>query len=540
MTAWEGLSNAHIILLATHLCASGRAVVSLPQLQAHFPHCLPIERIFRIILTFLPESTEPQLYIPVIKELVEGTRSRSLDDIDVSPVKNLSVTTARKQVRRLHLLPLRCPSDDDGDDDGNYNEDGHSTTDSLTLFLIHRAYLIDSETALQPLVLELLLPFYEHSPRIRTWLISSLLPLLRINYEYYPSNDEMLSLEALEAMDDNTAINVFLSMTGPQRDSMDLAKNLRGLVGPWLYGSNRSKRRRLNEAARSNSISLPSTEIEHHEIQQSGWESVNEWLLSQSPVDYGNVVDAFANWDGPEDVDLGGYVDDNEQLQSDQRANSRTRYGQTGLAAIYANPDSGKASLDGSVRILMRVSRLLDLEEFTVLSMNGSAFPSVNFDASSISSVSRALLLQNALLAPSNPFTKPSKLSISFLSAILLSLQTLNELGHSIPCRIGAGTSIHSNEEKQLQELQGVVSSITKQNKSRDWKKARLQLLWLRNWQTQHAGEENTAVPEYHGLFWRIPLETVEIEIFKALLAVRGKTVLLREQVSFSVGANTL
>lgn len=508
MADLEGLSHARAILLATHLCASGN-VTALPRLHAQFPECLPLERLLRIILTFLPESTEPQHYTTVVQVLADGVQSQLLDgDVDVSSVEDLSEAVARKRVRKLHLLPLKYPFGEEEDD-----------TDPLTQFLIHRAHRIDSETSLQPLILGLLAPFYERLPIIRTWLISSLLPLFRLNYEYYPNNDETLSLDVLESMDENTAINVLLSMTGPRKDSTDLVKNLRGLVGPRMYGSKRLKRRKLSETTRRNSLSFPQDETTSQVLGQSGWETVDEWLLSRSLVDYGTVTGAFANWDGPEDVDLGGYEDGHQQVSDNERADLRTRYGQTGLAIVYANSDTSKAALDGAIQIVSRVAKLLDLEEFSTFP-GGQGLPSLSFDVAAISSSSRASLLQNALLVPSNPLTHPSTSSISFLRAVLASLKVAGELGHSIPCRLATSMCLHSNEDTQLLELRNIVASITKQTKQiRDWSKIRQRLLWLRGWRVDQLADAK----DYHGLFWKVPLETVETEILKTLLAVRGK-----------------
>lgn len=178
MAVLAGLSGAHAILLASHLCACGQ-VAALPRLQAQFPGYLPLERVLRLLLTFLPESIEPHYYTPMVQELVDASSSFSAlseGDIDLSSVKDLSEAAARKRVRKLRLLPLKY-RDDDSDD----------TTDPLAQFLIHRAHRIDAETSLQPFILELILPFYERSPVLRTWLISTLIPLLRLNYEYYPT-----------------------------------------------------------------------------------------------------------------------------------------------------------------------------------------------------------------------------------------------------------------------------------------------------------------------------------------------------------------
>lgn len=515
MAPLEGLSDAHAILLATHICTTGD-VTDLPALQAHYPHCFPLERLLRIVLTYLPESTEPSIYVPVLQELTEKSPSGFGDrDIDTSAVKDLSEAVARKRVRRLRLRPLKREDE----------EEEVESADPLTQFLVHRAYLIDTETALQPVILGLLLPFYEERPIIRTWLISSLLPALRLNYEYYPNRDETISLEALELMDDQTAINVLLSITGSEGNNMDLVNNLRGLIGPWLYGSNRAKRRRLNESAHENSISFVQGTPKPQPTELAGWEYVNEWLLSRSLVDHSSVVGAFTNWNGPGDIDLGGYDDKGTQISPDQTTELLNRYGQSGLSVVYAHADSSQAALDGSFRVVARVARLLELEEFSYLDSSDSALPSVDYDTERISSTSRASLLQNALLAHANPLTKPSPSSISFLSALLLSLRILTELGHLLPCRVVANLALHSSEEMQLAELKSVVSSAIKQHRSRqNWELVRQQLLWLRDWQAEHSDNGWEEPSTHHGLFWKISRDVVETEILKALLSARGET----------------
>ena len=478
-----GLSNARAILLATILCASGD-VAGLPRLHARFPKSLSVERLLRMILTFLPESSEPRHYTSAIQRLADGSADENGDDIDVSAVENVSEAAAREQVRRIRLLPLRY----------RYDEEEYDTLDQ---FLIHRAHLIDSETGLQPLILDLLLPFCQRST-IRTWLISSLLPLLRLNYEYCPESGETLSLETLESMDNSTAVNVLLSVAGRR---MDLTKNLRGLVGPWLHGSERLKRRRRNEIAHRNSISLPQDDQDVG--KSSGWQTVNEWLLSRYLIDREIVANAFATWNGPEDVDLGGYDnddDDQEASPPEAREVLQVRYYQTGLAMIYANADPSKAALDDSIRVLARVASLCNMEEAR------------DFDPEFISSCSGALLLQNALLLPSNNLTQPSISSISFLGSLLTYLQTLSDLGYPIPCRTGANICLYDNQDLQRLELETIISSVTKYAMpGRDWRKVREQLLSLRS-------EEN-----YCGLFWRVPKDTMEMEILKSLLAVRGR-----------------
>ncbi|CAI7637165.1 unnamed protein product [Penicillium manginii] len=509
MAPLEGLSDAHAILLATNFCTSGN-IAALPALQAQYPHCFPLERLLRIILTFLPESTQPSDYVPVLQDLASGTENTSsTPHIDSSTVQDLSESAARKRVRKLRLRSLKREDE----------EEEIASSDPFTQFIIHRAYLIDSETALQPLILSLLLPFYAHNPAIRTWLVSSLLPALRLNYEYYPNCEEALSLETLELMDDQTAVNVLLSITSTEKNNMDLINNLRGLVGPWLYGSNRSKRRRLNDAARLNTISFIQGNPKPETTEFAGWEYVNEWLLSRSSVDHTTVANAFINWNGPEDVDMGGYEDQDATLATDKAKELLNRYGQSGLAVVYGHMDSSKPALERSFKVLGRVAELLSLEECSYLDATESTLPSVDYDTELLSSSTRGSLMQNSLLKRDNPLTKPSPSSISFLSALLLSLRILTELGHNVPCRSVANLCLFSSEELQLTELRNVVGSTVAQTRSRQqWEAVREQILWLQDWQ---AGQSDNGWDEpstHQGLFWRVPRDTVETEVLKALL----------------------
>lgn len=487
MAVVAGLSGAHAVLLASQLCASGQ-VTGLARLQAQFPSALPLERVLRLLLTFLPESIEPRQYTTVLEELVDGHSAGDLvdGDVDVSSVNDLSETVVRKRVGKIRLLPLK------------HREDDSQEADLLVQFLIHRAYRIDSETSLQPFILDLLLPFYRRSSFLRTWLISSLLPLLRVNYEYYPNQDDTFALDVIESMDDGTAVNVLLSMTGIEGDNMDLVRNLRGLIGPWLYGSNRAKRRRLNETAQRDSILLP----DQDRTTGRGWLSVNEWLLTRSLVDFESVVGAFTNWDGPQDVDLGGYDDEKD---SDDLADLHFRHGQCGLAVVYANSDITREALEGSAQIVERISRLLGIVS--------NVIPSVGF-ADTISTTSRASLLQNALLGTSNSLTRPSEASISFLRAIIQSVQILNDLGYLVTCRAAANMCLHSTADMQLLELRNVMASILRTK--RDWEVICGQLVWLCEWNGRQ---------DYHGLYWRVPRDVLDMEVLKALLEAKGECI---------------
>lgn len=515
MANLSGLSDARAVLLATHLCANGN-ITGLQRLCAHFPSVLGVDLVLRIVLTFLPESTEPALYTPLLQSLRDGSVAQpEAEDADISSVTDIPEATARKQVRTLHLFPL------------GYGETATEDTpaDSLTQFLIHRAYRIDTETGLQPLIIQLLEPFVQHSDFLRTWLISTLLPLLRFNYEYNPEKGEAISLEILESLDSGTAVNTLLSKTERQNEGGDVGRDLRGLVGPWMYGDGRSKRRKLHQEARRNSISLPSDQNISDGTGNMGWQDVNEWLLSTSLKDFPLVVEAIDQWGGPQDVDYGGYGDLNVTMSTDDQRKLEEQYGQAGLSAIYATPEASVEVLNGSCRILSRIAALINADGNSNLGVDDNQLPNLNVSIEHISNTSKASILQNSLLIPSNPLTYPDESSIAFLDALLVSIRTLYELGHLLSCRAAAEICLFSGDEAQLFQFRDVVGTLAAEPRhGRDWRKCRTQLLWLRTWQDgSEFNEPDKKQREGHGMFWRVPRTVLEMEILKAMLTARRK-----------------
>ncbi|PGH20436.1 hypothetical protein AJ80_03582 [Polytolypa hystricis UAMH7299] len=510
MTDLSGLSNAHLILLAAHLCATGD-VSALPYLQAKLHSILEPDVFFRILLTFLPESTDPARYISILQNLAdEPVPEPTNPDVDISSINELSEKAARKAVRKLRLLPLKCPKQQHDD-----------TASTLVQFLIHRAHRIDAESGLQPFILELVKPFLHTSNALRTWFISTVLPLLRFNYEYHPENGGPLSLEIVENLDSSSAVNILLSQS-EQNQREDLARDLRGLVGPWMYGYARSKRRKLSPPDERDAASVPADDNELTAVGLDGWQDVNEWLLSTSMKDFSLAVEAVQQWSGPSDLDLGGYEDPQEPIASDADAELLLRYGQAALATVYATDGTGQEILDGSCNILSKIATLLESEIPSTLHIHNKILPSLELSLKPLSDICRTSILHNSLLDPSNPLTLPSPQSIPFLDAILISVRILNGFNHSISCRTATDICLLGNEKTQYLELRSVLENIRQGVKAvRDWREVRSQLLWLRNWGHPHDNADSDKHRDGHGPFWRVPLDSLEQEILKAMLAAR-------------------
>ncbi|EZF30006.1 hypothetical protein H101_06344 [Trichophyton interdigitale H6] len=495
MMVLEGLSDSHVVLLSVQLCLNGD-ISGLPLLKSQFPHTLHLELLFRIILTFLPEITEPEQYTQVIKQLANGSPPLDCDlETDVAAIREISEPDARKQVRHLKLLPLRRP---------HINID--ASEPPLIQFLIHRAHRIDTEVGLQIYILELVDPFISSSDTLRDWTISVVLPAIRFNYEYHPDNEGALSLELIESLDSRSAVNILLSAVEPHAKGGDVGRDLKGLIGPWMYGHVKSKRRKLDNKKST---------ISGSDLAEVGWQDVNEWILSTSIRDFHLAIEAVEQWSGPGDINLGDYDGaQDEELSEDTGEGLMSLYAQAGLASIYALSDGGFGLISGAARILSRVADFTGFDDR--LHINNAGLHPLSLQIPELERVSRQHLLHNMLLNSSNPLTYPTKQSISFTDAILMSIRILDQYGRWMSPRAAAELMLLGQADAQFFELRKLLETLNHQHPPpRDWAQVRASLLWLHSW----GGSTQPDVPQ--GLFWRIPLLKLEREIFIAMLTAR-------------------
>ncbi|KZZ94444.1 protein transporter Sec39 [Ascosphaera apis ARSEF 7405] len=493
-TGLEGLSDAHIVLLAVQQCLH-RNISTLPYLRSRSRQVLTPELCYRIILTFLPETVHPNEYTYILEKLdQDAVDDREPVDLDVGAVTNLSASKAAKRVNRLKLLPLRCP--------GAHIDIENDNKKSLVEFLIHRAHRIDSETGLQPYILELVGPFLHISTSLRDWTVSTVLPLLRLNYEYFPDRIAgNLSLHIIESFDAASAVNFLLSGTETQAHGGQVGRDLRGLVGPWIYGACANKRRKSKQNDYSGSI--------------DDWNEINEWLLSTSRRDFELAVEAVEQWGGPSDVHFGGYLGDQASPMPQSLLDElRKRYAQTAIACIYATTESGPEVLAGSSKMLSRIAHLMGYDGNLHLYINTPDLRPIPLDHASIPSIARPHLLQNSLSHPSNVLTSPNQHTFAFLDALLVSIRTLNKLGHVITCRTAADVCLLADEELQMLEFKSILEAFKLEKKGkRDWSATRDMLLWLRDW----CREGSQRVPG-RGLFWRLDQNEIEKLILQSML----------------------
>lgn len=517
MAAHKTVGRARIILEAVRL-ASAAEVPTLHQLVARETESLQLELVLRILLTYLPESTEPICYVELLHQLARGAVHipSQPSPLPVRTGQELSDDEAVHQVRQLHLLPLA------------EEQDLHAgCTDILTLFLVHRARRIETETGSVPKIQKLLEPFLDHDTYLRTWIISNVLPLRRINYDYYPSFEDPYTLEAFEKLAGRPAIDSLLSRSHLNRDTepTQAARDIRAVIGPWIYGQSRRKRRKTHHDRNKSLPALPGSNEQNAPVEeedsQSSWSDVNDWILERALRDFPSAAETIEQWDGPSDVDYDGYS--NEYLDSDSSRSLTRQYTQAALGVFYASSENSRSVFDASNRILQKVAHLSDVEVPRPLEEPHAA-SAAHLLKDYIPQLSEAHLLHNALLRLDNPITAPGQASVSFASVIVSSCGLFSRLDNPKSCKAAVGLASFSNREEQLSELHKTLQKVSLSARDKDsWPQVRDQILWLRDWQYQASPTAGIDQGDSMGIFGRLSRVDVEVELLRTMLRAGRK-----------------
>ena len=509
------LTPALTILEAVRLAADAE-IADLRRLVAHNLNILGIELVLRILLTYLPESIEPPLYTGFLQDLISGGLSPLDEDPTSSATSDLSDIQARHRVRKLHLLPLSVQPSSDG-----------GINDIFTVFLLDRARRIDLETGSLPLLQQLIEPFLGHSDHLRTWAVSRLLPLLRLDYEYHPHDAPTYSLNAFEALHGTAAVNALLSEAVRQQDDqhdMDIGRDLRGLVGPWMYGHIR-KRRKLDNHGGSMAVYSARPVVQVSDVEESstatGWTYVNEWLLDLSLRNFAQAVKAIEQWEGPGDVDYGGWDDGVRNVNATEDIDDVLSYAQAGIAVIYSSSHTSSEILEGSHEILGRIAGLVKNDIDQHLQDIQTEYSLRLLPCAYLQSLSAAHLLHNDLLRDANPITKPTNESFCLVSLSLKSARTFQTLGFQHSTKNNLMSALFSGVAEQRDLLRRTLHTVRDghDNSTDDgaWSRFRERLLWLQNWGMDVANYEGSEV-QHLGVFGRLAEVELETEFLRALL----------------------
>ncbi|KAK2623864.1 hypothetical protein QTJ16_007045 [Diplocarpon rosae] len=358
------------------------------------------------------------------------------------------------------------------------------------------------------------------------WTVSTVLPLLRLNYEYHPNEATVLSILEFETLDDHAGVSLLLKKTGcvQIRDSTSdptVGRDLRGLIGPFMYGDTRIKRRKMLQ---NSSLSLQTVEP-HEDIASDnkylGWEEVFKWIVNQAVISWKTVVEVVEQWDGPGDVDLGGYEDGTVWLDEDDQQHLETRYARSVLATAYLISEESEAALDGVQRILMRIITLLDQDRIPTLQAACALLSPVSdiIDESGLLSPKNLSSLRNDLLDEQNPLTSPKDGSIKLLHALLISASLCTRAKFPISIRRAGELALLQDEHEQKHAFQSLIHQIAKGPKEDDkyWIRARNEILWLWSWGAEELSAASNTL-RGRGIFGQLSKEFIEEEVFKTFL----------------------
>ncbi|OTB05278.1 hypothetical protein M426DRAFT_320091 [Hypoxylon sp. CI-4A] len=490
-------SPSRIVLLATHLAAKSD-IDSLTALAAQHTKVLRQDLLLRILLTCLPETLPPSQYVSLVEHIETGSLETDVEsrEVDWSSVEDITDNEANKKVRKLRLLPLAWENAPHGE-----------LQDPVSLFLIHRARRVDEEAGLLTQLPDLIVPFLDHSPSIRTWMVSVLLPLLRRNHEYYPRHPVVQTLSDFERLSDQAAVDLLLSQTGArQEDLPHVGRDLRGLIGPWLYNDARWARDNENGQPTGHTLC-------------PGWEHVLEWITSQASKSWQVAVRSIDQWDGPGDVDLAGYA--SMWLEDDEQEYLEQRYARAALASAYLIPEASADALTGVNNIITKIMALLDQDPCPTLQVASSLLPPfTDPKGENLLSPKNATYIRNDLLAESNPLTAPNETSTQLLHILALSAFILTKA--SVPCTVRrtAELAFLQDEREQKVEATKFIHSLSNNGPKSDdkyWIRARNELLWLRDWGAEEA--QGSLDVQARGVFGQLIKEFLEVECLKAFLS---------------------
>jgi hypothetical protein len=523
----SSLSSAQCTLLAVHYASEAniRALHSFTPLRLDV---LSPELVLRIVLSYLPETTDPSLYTTYVREVATRIYLEQHEplDVDTSPVTSLSSEQAQKRVNKLSTADLSPPA-----------FPPHAPNDLLTRFIIHRANRIDNETGLLALVPRLVEPFLDTNDYLRTWYISVVLPLLRLRYDYYPDTKDPPTLSTFENLDGHQGIDLLLeNVSNVEHDitsSTDsegvIARDTRAMVGPWMYGHTERKRRRLYNKKENNHDehkvrSPPRTAfikldgVSKEDKTGHDWEYVYEWMVHNAVDNFPLVTNLVEEWDGPGDVDLGGFHNPQDYLDDDTQAKLERQYAQAAFACCYAAGTDSPETIDGAHGILVRLAQLLDFEPPPELATSVKQLPKVDKHAELLHATDSTIYLEpDVLLQPEHPLASPRLETYMLLQMMVYSAYQLSGLGHSISILNAAKLRFFSNEDEQLTLLLKIVHGLAAKGKrdEQQWQYDYDRLIWLWSWNIELEDHGRKGA----GIFGQIEKTTVERELLKVLIS---------------------
>ena len=538
------LSPAKCILLTIHYASEGN-IKTLHSFTPTRLDALEPELVLRILLTYLPESLDPKEY----RQYVSEVASRLYVDVDredvevnITPVQDMDDENAKRKVKRLKLLEIEPPT-----------FPPHAPKDLLTRFLCHRAYKIDTEAGLLNLVPSLVEPFLDRNEFLRTWYISVVLPLLRLEFEYRLEDDTVaMGLENFEKLQGREGIDFlmqgsvakgYMNSGNENSQKSNIVRDIKGLVGPWMYGDTARKRRKLNHegdmpgerkvdtALGNRPQKVPLDGVSAEDKTGHDWEDMYRWLVFHAQENFPLIVEAIDGWDGPGDVDLGGLNTGNadQYLPEDTQSKLEAQYAQAAFASCYAVQSDTQQTIRGAHAVLARLAELLDFIPPPDLATSVESLPKIEQHAVLLNeSQTLADLQPDALLKPEHTLTTPMLPTYMLLQMMVYSAYQFSGLGHPISLANVARLHFYASENDQVAVLQNILRGLSKSGVRKDesqWTADRAKLMWLWNWGID---PEDEVASNGAGVLGKIRREKFEEEMLKCFTETSCKYPLSR------------
>ncbi|OAL40044.1 hypothetical protein AYO20_00462 [Fonsecaea nubica] len=470
------LTDAHVVLSAVQATSDGD-LDSLRNIVRWRPDIFSTTFVYRLLLSFYPAEISEQ---SALVKLLHDLRNRSDDARESEPPSiepSIANLTNDDALRRCHALSLRQISG---------NETIRTESELANVVIEWAKRLEQLHGSAQPAG-EFVQHFIDQDADLRLWYETCLVPVIRLQYEFYPDSEEVIGLQDIEKLSDTEGVRTLLQYAVNTHNPSEVARDLDCVVSPWVRGASEAKRRRVDYST------------EDTPVQEGPWESVYDWLISTSMTDFSVAAKAYADWKGP--------MEDHKTTND-----CVARFAQTGMAIIYGCSEASPEAKNVCRQVLVKVAKLLDLGITDLLQPE----PDISLPEGFTKDLEETDLLINALLKKSNKFTRVNESSVQLLTGILATAEILSGFGLPRTTRDLAHVAIFGSDRRHKDELRQLLQHVSMQTRQEiDWRSVRQQLLWLQSWSKTRPvkpGQQRTA------FISRLPVSYVETQILDALL----------------------
>lgn len=461
MSNLQQLSDVQVLLLAARFISDVN-IDSLRILASERRDVLTQDIIYRLLITLYPtDDTARAALLTLLRSIrTDFDDVSSLDGpVDASAV-NLSPEAAISEAQHLHLNPI--------------SDSSAYPIDSLYgRFVRSWAHRLESTGGPLEAVASLIQESADGDESLSRWANTYLLPLLRLQYEYYPGAEGHITLHELERLSGLAGVRSLLQYATAHTTHYDIARDIDNVVALWIGGYS-------------------------DERPTAKWADVYTWILETSFKDFGLTADAFLTWNGP---------------PGEPEANLRT-LAHVGYAIIYANENVDR---DRSVLLRRIWERSTSLAGLIPLDLNDEELE-ISANASDLTEAFSINLLQSNLLSDTNSLTQVSKPSSDLLAGVLRTRDILEsyKVNRSIPAI--AKICLGASAERQKHELAALLQQIPRLTAAEpDWHLLSKQLNWLHSWRpSSQTATVNGASVAFLG---QLAVNDIDAQLLDAILA---------------------